>query len=234
MKKRTIVYIDGFNLYYGLLRKLNASKWLDLWELSQSLVSKENEIVAVKYFTSRVNYDPREPSAKANQEIYLRALEKLGNIEIIEGYYQRRDTKMPFRFEPCISCRPYADVVRIEEKRSDVNLATAMMADFHEEKADSFVVISGDADLVAPIEYIRKKGSKNVVVFNPHASISGDLKKHATYYKNIPRDLPISCRLPDEIVYGSHSRIIRCPDAWRLDAENANQTNNTNPTISQS
>ena len=61
----------------------------------------------------------------------------------------------------------------------------------------------------------RRVGGCNVVVFNPHSSISGDLKRHATFYKNIPRDLPASCRLPNEIVYGSHNRVIRCPDAWR-------------------
>ena len=215
MKKRTIVYIDGFNLYYGLLRCKPTYKWLDLWKLAEALVSPLNQIVAVKYFTSRVNYDPKKPLSKEHQEIYLRALQKIGTVEIIEGYYQRQDAKMPFRFEPCKSCRPYADVVRIEEKRSDVNLATAMMVDFHENKADSFVVISGDADLIAPIDYIRRVGGRNVVVFNPHSSISGDLKRHATFYKNIPRDLPASCRLPNEIVYGSHNRVIRCPDAWR-------------------
>ena len=211
MKKRTIVYIDGFNLYYGLLRGKASYKWLDLWKLAKALVSADNEIVAIRYFTSRVNYDPRNPASKEHQEIYLRALQKVGNVDIVEGYYQRRDARMPFRFEPCKSCRPYADVVHIEEKRSDVNLATAMMADFHEDKAESFVVVSGDADLVAPIDYIRKVGRRNVVVFNPHSTISGDLKRHATFYRNIPRDLPASCRLPDEITYGSHNRIVRCP-----------------------
>ena len=179
------------------------------------LVAAENDIVAVKYFTARVNYDPKKPSSKEHQEIYLRALQVLGTVEITEGYYQRQDAKMPFRFEPCKSCRPYADVIRIEEKRSDVNLATAMMADFHEDKADSFVVISGDADLIAPIDYIRKSGGRNVVVFNPHPSISGDLRKHATYYRNIPRDLPARCQLPDEIPYGKRGdRFIHRPPAW--------------------
>ena len=215
MKKRTMVYVDGFNLYYGLLRQDPRYKWLDLWKLARSLVSSDNDIVGIQYFTSRVNYDPKSPSSKDHQEIYLRALEKIGNVRIVEGFYQRQDAKMPFRFEPCKSCRPYADVVRIEEKRSDVNLATAMMVDFHEDKADAFVVISGDADLIAPIDYIRRVGRRNVVVFNPHQSISGDLKRHATFYKNIPRDLPKDCRLPDEITYGSHGRVIHCPDAWR-------------------
>ena len=135
MQKRTVIYIDGFNLYYGLLRNNASYKWLDLWKFAAALVTPNNIIVAVKYFTSRVNYDPQKPTSKEHQEIYLRALQKMGVVEIVEGFYQRRDARMPFRFEPCKSCRPFADVVRIEEKRSDVNLATAMMADFHEDRA---------------------------------------------------------------------------------------------------
>ena len=38
MKKRTIVYIDGFNLYYGLLR-FTSYKWLDIVAFAKSLLS---------------------------------------------------------------------------------------------------------------------------------------------------------------------------------------------------
>ena len=49
MTKRTIAYIDGFNLYYGLLRQNSAYKWLDLWKFVASLVSANNNVVAVKF-----------------------------------------------------------------------------------------------------------------------------------------------------------------------------------------
>ena len=65
MKKRTMVYVDGFNLYYGLLRQDPAYKWLDLWKFSRSLVSPENDIVGIQYFTSRVNYDFGSSRVKA-------------------------------------------------------------------------------------------------------------------------------------------------------------------------
>ena len=78
MKKRTMVYVDGFNLYYGLLRQDPRYKWLDLWKLAGRLVSPCNDIIGIQYFTSRVNYDPKNPSSKDHQEIYLRALEKMG------------------------------------------------------------------------------------------------------------------------------------------------------------
>ena len=50
--KRTIVYIDGYNLYYGLL-KGTKSKWLDLMTFVKALLRSDHEIVAVKYFTAR-------------------------------------------------------------------------------------------------------------------------------------------------------------------------------------
>ena len=63
--KKTIVYIDGFNLYYGLLRS-SKNKWLDVVAFANSLLPRpdEHEILAVKYFTARVNYDPAEPTAQ--------------------------------------------------------------------------------------------------------------------------------------------------------------------------
>ena len=51
------LYIDGFNLYYGLLR-FSQNKWLDVVAFAKSLLPRpnEHEIMAVKYFTARVNY----------------------------------------------------------------------------------------------------------------------------------------------------------------------------------
>lgn len=49
--KRTIVYIDGFNLYYGLLRG-TCAKWLDLYAFAKALLAPDHDILVVKYFTS--------------------------------------------------------------------------------------------------------------------------------------------------------------------------------------
>lgn len=38
MKQRTTIYVDGFNLYYGCLRK-TSYKWLDLRALSYKLLN---------------------------------------------------------------------------------------------------------------------------------------------------------------------------------------------------
>ena len=70
MKKKTIVYIDGYNLYYGPL-KGTKDKWLDLAKFSHALLSEEHEIVLVKYFTSCTLTYPHDNAAVERQNIYL-------------------------------------------------------------------------------------------------------------------------------------------------------------------
>ena len=105
-------------------------------------------------------------------------------------------------------------VVKLEEKQSDVNIASAMILDAARDEADSFVLVSGDTDFITPVRIVRKEFGKNVIVLNPHRRRS-DLEQHASYYRDIPRDLPARCQLPDEVPVGTHGNVIRRPEAWR-------------------
>ena len=140
--KPTIAYVDGFNLFYGLL-KGTRDLWLDPVEFVRRLLREE-----------------------------------------------------------------------LEEKRSDVNIATSMVLDAVNNRAESFVLVSGDTDFIGPVNIVRKDYGKNVIVLNPHTRRS-DLKQYASYYKDIPRDLPSQCQLPDEIPIGTHGTVIRRPLSWQ-------------------
>jgi len=70
---RTVVYVDGFNLYYGAL-KGSAWKWLDLVALFRNALQSHHEILTVKYFTARVSGTSADPSKPQRQDVYLRAL----------------------------------------------------------------------------------------------------------------------------------------------------------------
>jgi len=50
---RTIVYIDGFNLYYRNLKN-TPYKWLDIEKFCESLLLPGTPIVKIKYFTARI------------------------------------------------------------------------------------------------------------------------------------------------------------------------------------
>ena len=105
-------------------------------------------------------------------------------------------------------------VIKLEEKRSDVNLAVAVMLEASRPEVDGIALITGDSDQVGAIEAARYVYGKRVLVFNPHPGLSMNLKRAASYYKNIPRDLPARCQLPDEIPVGTHGNFIRRPEAW--------------------
>ena len=85
---KTIVYIDGYNLYYGLL-KGTKFKWLDVVKLFDKHVLDENaELIEVRYYTApvlgRMSDDPRSTQ---RQRQYLQALKIINpnRLKIIEG-----------------------------------------------------------------------------------------------------------------------------------------------------
>ena len=71
--QRTVVYIDGFNLYYGQLRG-TPYKWLDPVRLFQQVLSPNNLIVQVNYFTARVQPTVADPDVHIRQDAYFRAM----------------------------------------------------------------------------------------------------------------------------------------------------------------
>ena len=213
---KTIAYIDGGNLYHGLLRRCPRYRWLDVAALVRSLLSKGHDLVDVKYFTARVKTYPHDAAAVERQNVYLSAIEAHGGVKIIEGYYNKNKAWVPSVKAECRECGNavdgYVHVMKMEEKRSDVNLVTELLKDAYASAAEAFVLVSGDADFIAPLDLIRYQLRRKVVVFNPHERVT-DLRFHSTFCMSIPRDLPARCQLPDEIPL-PNGRTIHRPPAW--------------------
>ena len=220
--KKTLVYIDGYNLYYGLLKESPDSKWLNLRALVAAMFKEKHEIRSIKFFTARVRTYPHDIAAEERQKIYLQALAAFGGVEIIEGFYSKKKIWLPHVNGKCKTCEEshagMAHVVKLEEKRSDVNLAVAALVDAMRSDAECFVLVTGDSDQAGTVYALRHEFGKSVLVFNPHVAVSEHLKRAATYYAHIPRDLPAKCQLPDVIPIGTHGRTIHRPAAWAAPA----------------
>ena len=65
---RTIVYVDGFNLFYGALKGI-PYKWLDIGALSRKVFSPRNAVIGIKYFTARVFPRPGNADQPIRQNI---------------------------------------------------------------------------------------------------------------------------------------------------------------------
>jgi hypothetical protein len=89
----THVYIDGFNLYYGLLRS-SPFKWLNLEAFCDQLLPKNN-VKKIAYFTARVTARPRDPDQPIRQQMYLRALATLPRVEVYFGTFLNSVIRQP-------------------------------------------------------------------------------------------------------------------------------------------
>jgi uncharacterized LabA/DUF88 family protein len=178
----TYVYIDGFNFYYGALRK-TPYRWVNVRKLCELLLPK-NTVVEIKYFTALVSARPGDPGQPLRQQLYFRALRTLPGLTIHLGHFLSHEVTMP---APPVPGRPqqYVRVMKTEEKGSDVNLATHLMHDAHMGRFDVAVVVSNDSDLLEPIKIVRRDLGKKVGILNPHKNPSRALLPHIDFIKPI-------------------------------------------------
>ena len=185
-KPCAIVYIDGFNLYYGAL-KGTPYRWLDLMAFARNLLPK-NDVQRVKYFTARVKARPADPTTAVHQQAYLRALATLPDLEVFLGHYLSHTVSLPLA-DPAGGVRlvngrvQFAQVVKEEEKGSDVHLATQLVHDAHRGAFDVALVVSNDSDLVPPIALVTQTLGLRVGVANPHKNQSVQLASAASFLR---------------------------------------------------
>lgn len=191
---RTSVYIDGFNLYFGALRR-TPHKWLDVATMARMNLAAHHRIAAIKYFTARIDSRPNNPDQPVRQETYFRALRTLPNLEIILGHYLTKVVRMPLA-NPPPGHPPVVEVVKTEEKGSDVNLATHLVHDAHCGRFECAVVISGDSDLLAPVRTVIEELHLPVGVLNPQRHPCTMLKRYATFYKHLRPNFNAASQFP--------------------------------------
>jgi hypothetical protein len=179
---RTYVYVDAFNLYYGAVKD-TPYRWLDLQALCRVMIPK-NPVTCIKYFTARVQPRPNDPGQPTRQNVYLRALQTTPNLQIIYGHYLSHVVWMPLA-KPIPGKNPFVQVIKTEEKGSDVNLASHLLMDAFNNTFDCAVVFSGDSDLCSPIRFVLNQFHKTVGVINPQKVPCKALQSTARFYKHI-------------------------------------------------
>src|SRR5687767_12045336 len=125
---RSIVYIDGFNLYYGAIRG-GPDKWLDLQDYFRRL-RQADQIQRIYYFTALVR-----GAGRVRQETYLRALSTLPLVTIVLGNYKYKQVPCNVRVCTHVGDRFFSVP---EEKRTDVNIAIQMLDDAYQNTCDNF------------------------------------------------------------------------------------------------
>jgi len=211
--ERVSVYIDGYNLYYGL-RRIKAIDydwqrfyWIDFVKLFDHFKLDKQVLQKVYYFTS-----PPLRVQKSNRQSLLLNANKLINgsrFQVIKGKFYETEYICP-------DCG-YVNLVP-EEKRTDVNISIQMISDCSQDKTDTLILVSADSDLVPPLEMIRRDyPNKKIRVFFPPKGFSNDLnnfmnrkivslQKHKIKFTN--------SIMPDVVTKDSKSYTI--PPKWKI------------------
>lgn len=202
-KRKTIVYIDGFNLFHAL-KDMRWKKyyWLDLHAFSLKLLSDMQILVQVRYFTSRGVDDPH---GQKRQNTYIEALETRKDIDIQYGKFTSDDWG-------CSGCGRIQQVNH--EKQTDVNIAVAMISDAQDDNFDDAILITADSDQIPTVKYIRNAyPGKRVIIGFPPGRYSTDLAPAANKTFQVQKNTLRDSQLPDALESRAHFMLTR-PKTW--------------------
>lgn len=160
-----IVYFDGFALYKALLQRTHPEyKWLDLVGLA-SLLFPQRDVIAVKFFTAQLKPLTNNPKIAQRQLVYWDALRATG-VEIIEGKFRFNRQWLPYHPERLDSDGRVETVCvkRPEEKGTDVALASHLILDAIDNKADSYAIATNDSDLAGPVQMLSERGKSIALI----------------------------------------------------------------------
>ena len=209
---RTNVYIDGFNLYYGVLKN-TPWRWLDLEALCTRLLRPHHQLGVIKYFTAQIHQHRNNPEQKERQNVYLRALEAhCPKVEIYYGRFQRHEKSA--RLVNPINGRRDVTVWNTEEKGSDVNLAVHLLNDAWLDVYDCAVVVTNDSDIAGGMELVKKHRNKFLGLVPPIRRKQREpvqqLKQHTNFVRRITPTMLKYSQLPTAIP----GTKLRKPERW--------------------
>ncbi|MGA2035663.1 MAG: NYN domain-containing protein [Thermoguttaceae bacterium] len=206
--RRAIVYVDGFNFYYGALKN-GPHKWLNL-ERFFCRLRQHDQIQRIRYFTAKIS-----GYRSANQEAYLLALTTLPLVDVILGRFKAKQFQCMVPACPNPGRRVFTTQ---EEKRTDVNIALWMLQDAQQDLCDRLILVSGDSDLVPAVRMVKDHfPGKEIVAYIPARNeIRGaalELRAEAHKNKTLPLDLLAKSQFAASIDLGG-GRTLNKPATW--------------------
>lgn len=226
----TIVYIDGYNFYYGCL-KGSPYKWLDIVRLfndhilPSSAFGVTSRLLKINYFTADIlERAAKSPDSVSCQMRYLRALALTypAQVTVHKGFYTLLPMKAhliaPDQAKQRLRDADEVLVWRMEEKQSDVRLALEVFQDALLGSAEQLVICSNDTDLAPALEKVRMhRPALKIGVVVPTRSAArppnADLIRLADWVRTHIREEELAaCQYPAFIP--AKRKGVRKPDSW--------------------
>ncbi len=214
VRKKSIIYIDGFNFYYGMLHERPELKWLNFQRLAE-LLRPDDDILQVKLFTALVDSDKHLSEKRDRQRRLWKAFGTQPKLQLVFGKFADRERE-------CLvySCPHRQKFWATEEKQTDVNIALNLVRDVTDLQPQVMVLISGDIDLLPALAEVKRLNpASNLVVYIPCSDTElkhrrkDEFAKLASVVKPIPEKFLPMAQFPPRVEDGKGG-IIERPKAW--------------------
>jgi uncharacterized LabA/DUF88 family protein len=231
---RTGVYVDGYNLYYGRLRG-TAFKWLDLVKLAEDVLAKRDQnesLKGVHLFTAHAlaSFATHGTASVEAQSAYHRALQAKYGERFTVTYGKHSFDRDGSLLPEFVAGQPYdrnkrTRVWRLEEKKTDVNLAITMYRHAAQGLYDRVILVSNDSDAEPALQAIREDFPHILVGLivpiepttpghDPGRRVSGSLMNLAHWVlKHLTDDQLQAAQLPNHVP--TKKKPIRKPVHWQ-------------------
>ena len=205
--------VDGFNLYHSV-RTASAdlggqsTKWLDIRSLLSSylpIVGADAMLERIYYFTAIASHlDARRPGVTARHRLYLECLSSTGIVPIL--------ARFKYKTVRCHTCQ--RDNPHYEEKETDVAISMKLVEVFHQDEADTVVLVTGDTDLAPAVRTtFRLFPTRQICFAFPYKRRNNELARLVSKFFYIRKERYVAHQLRDPMRLPS-GRLVSKPADW--------------------
>lgn len=209
--------IDGFNLYHSLIEagkyfSMKSLKWLDIQKLCTGYISTIGLNLSEKfilkdifYFTSLATHlQKKDPGKILRHNQYIECLRDTGIIDI-KGRFKQKTVF-------CYKCKN--NIIKYEEKETDVAISSKLIEIFHKDICDAVVLLTGDTDLAPAIKTSKLLfPDKKIVTCFPFKRKNKELANLSDFSFKINMNSYIKNQFPDPYIK-SDGKAIHKPKEW--------------------
>ena len=124
---------------------IQLSNGLTSWLYASDIIREDETLVEVKYFTAYATW--REPGYRRHQR-YVKKLQESG-VQVILGKFKKKRVRCQAECGQRFKTH--------EEKETDVNIGSQLVADAFKDRFDRALIISADTDMSAGIKIAKRE-----------------------------------------------------------------------------
>lgn len=142
--ERVMVFVDGSNLYHGLLKTIGKAN-IDLTKLAKKLCGKNRKLIRIYYYNAPLDR-MKDPEKYRLQQKWFERLRKTPNISLI--------------LVKLIKRKRNSGEIEYFIKGDDIHIAVDMIKFAYNNAYDTAILVSGDGDFYPAVEAVKDKGKR--------------------------------------------------------------------------